>query len=96
MINNALTKTRKLPASTSDRWHVVHAKWIGGTTKLPFAQTIVSEHDTREAAESEASTRLDSLADRMEGRPPAQRDHFTVRPPRFRSLKSRKNRLRTK
>jgi hypothetical protein len=87
MITDALTR-RGNPATTSDQWHVVHAKWCGKRANHPpFARTVVSEHVDRDAAVV-AAKRLAARLDPVRGkRPVAERDQILVRPPLFRSLK---------
>lgn len=87
MIRETHTRKRR-PALTSDRWHVVHARWTGEREGAPsFVRTIVGEHDDRASAAQDAREMVSRLAPEMLTRPPAQRDQLFVRKPGFRSLK---------
>jgi hypothetical protein len=90
MIRETLSR-RRSPALTSDRWHVVHARWSGDRSGEPrFLRTIVSEHEDRVAARSAARAVVDSIAGEMADRPQELRDQILVRRPGFKSLKSAK------
>jgi hypothetical protein len=94
MITNAFTH-RGNPATTSDQWHVVHAKWCGKRANHPpFAREVVSEHPTRETAVVAAKRLAATLDPIRSKRPVAERDQVLVRPPQFRSLKFAANRVR--
>ena len=94
MITNALTK-RGNPATTSDQWHVVHAKWCGKRANHPpFARKVVSEHPSRENAVDAAKQLAATLDPIRSKRPISERDQVLVRPPKFRSLKFAANRVR--
>jgi hypothetical protein len=81
------TKTRaKLPAITSNRWHVVHARWCGTPKLEPFERSIVSEHDAREEAVEAAKSLLHTLRNSAGDRPLEERDQVFVRRPNFKSL----------
>jgi hypothetical protein len=86
MIQDTVT-SRKVPAITSDQWHVVHARWTCNSRDEPrFERIIVSEHrDSKEAVES-ARSLLSSLQDQVT-RPRGERDQVFVRKPGYRSLK---------
>jgi len=88
MIQETLNSKQR-PALTSNRWHVVHARWSGepgnGST---FIRSIVSEHDDQESALQGAREIVARLAQQMAARPLAERDQLFVRKPGFRSLKS--------
>jgi hypothetical protein len=87
VITDALTR-RGNPAFTSDRWHVVHAKWSGTRNGgPPFARTVVSEHADREHAVVAAKRLAVKLDPTRQARPVTERDQIYVRPPQFRSLK---------
>ena len=94
MIKDALTR-RGNPATSSDQWHVVHAKWCGKERKLsPFARKVVSEHGgDRSAAVAAAKKLIARLKASIKDRPLAERDQVFVRPPDFRSLKYAEHRL---
>lgn len=87
MIKDALSHRRR-PSWTSDRWHVVHARWNGEASDSPkFERSIVSEHDDRNAARRAADELGQSLSTALAVRPEAERDQIFVRPPTFKSLK---------
>jgi hypothetical protein len=94
VITDALTR-RGNPATTSDRWHVVHAKWCGKQANHPpYSRTVVSEHTSREKAVVAAkrlAAKLDPVRIKL---PPAERDQILVRPPLFRSLKFTSHRVK--
>lgn len=86
MIRETQTPNRN-PAVTSDRWHVVHARWDGVAREKPlFVRTIVSEHDAREAAVHAARELRASVATTMSERDEHVRDQIFVRQPAYRSL----------
>ena len=90
MIRETLSRHSN-PAITSDRWHVVHARWSGDRSEDPlFERTIVSEHDGRASAVSAAREILSTLAPQMEGRARSTRDQILVRRPAYKSLKTAK------
>lgn len=77
------------PVWSSDRWHVVHARWVGNRDEAPrFDRTIVSEHDDRDAARSSARELIASLVAELAERSPATRDQVFVRRPGFQSFKN--------
>ena len=79
------------PALTSDRWHVVHARWSGASSGAPrFERSIVSEHDDSATAASAARKVLSSLAREMAARSRETRDQIFVRKPDYKSLKTAK------
>lgn len=84
------TKSHKSnPAITSDRWHVVHARWNGAETDEPqFDRSIVSEHDDREGATRAAGELHQSLAGEMNSRREPVRDQLFVRRPDFKTLRT--------
>ncbi len=87
MIRDTLSR-HKNPAITSDRWHVVHARWSGNASSEPlFQRSIVSEHDDRSSAVSAARQIRSSLTSEMASRTASTRDQVFVRPPSFKSLK---------
>jgi len=88
MIQETSTR-RSRPALTSDRWHVVHARWLGEKQGRPsYVRTIVGEYEDRASAARGARELVSSLAPQMSARPLAQRDQLFVRKPGFRSLKA--------
>jgi hypothetical protein len=95
MIKDALTR-RGNAATSSDQWHVVHAKWCGKEADHPpFARKVVSEHGTsRTAALAAAKKLVAKIKASCQDRPLAQRDQVFVRPPDFRSLKFTEQRFR--
>lgn len=79
--------SKQRPAITSNRWHVVHARWSGERSAQPmFLRSIVSEHDDQQAAVQGARELVARLAPEMADRPLAERDQLFVRKPGFRSL----------
>lgn len=76
------------PAITSDRWHVVHARWIGRGEPEAFERTIVSEHESHADALAAARLLARSLSSQMGDRAPAARDQLLVRRPAYKTLKS--------
>jgi hypothetical protein len=82
------------PALTSDRWHVLHARWSNESSRAPlFVRSIVSEHDDHAAAVRAAEAFLTKIMPGMSDRQPATRDQVLVRPPAYKSLKTGKRRL---
>ncbi len=86
MIGEAITKQGRV-AITSDRWHVVHAHWVGPPTSPPFSREIVSEHDDQPGARQAAEALRLSIIRRGSDRPREERDQVFVRPPRYKSLR---------
>ena len=97
MIQDTVTRSRRA-ALTSDRWHVVHARWAGDPSgEADFTRTIVSEHEDRPSAVKAAREILTSMATEQAARSATQRDQVFVRKPEFKSFKSAKrvdNRLK--
>jgi hypothetical protein len=88
MIHETQSK-RAHPALTSDRWHVVHARWSGEKSARPrFERAIVSEHLDRAAATTAARALVTALTTEMYGRPHEHRDQIFVRQPSYRTLKT--------
>ena len=88
MIQETLSSKQR-PALTSDRWHVVHARWSGNDSgQSSFLRSIVSEHDDQASAVRGARELVERLAAEMEKRPQSERDQLFVRKPGFRSLKT--------
>ena len=87
MIKETLN-TDKEPAVTSDRWHVIHARWSGAPGTPRFVRTIVSEHDDSDSAVQAARELKSSLALGMTSRSPEARDQVIVRRPSSESLKN--------
>jgi hypothetical protein len=73
---------------TSDRWHILRARWTGklGATPL-YVRAIVSEHDDKASAVQAGRELVSSFLAEMEGRTPETRDQALVRRPGYRSLK---------
>ncbi len=89
------TNRKSIPAITSDRWHVIHARWSGDPAGEPrFERSIVSEHEDRAAAASAAREILSSLTTEMTARPRGRRDQVFVRKPNYKSLKTARRRDR--
>jgi hypothetical protein len=86
-------ETRKgTEAITSDRWHVVHARYLGENVRLPFRRSISSEHDDRSTCVEAARALLAKLREQAGGVPEAERDQVFVRRPGFKSVKQAKRR----
>jgi hypothetical protein len=82
-------ETRKgTEAITSDRWHVVHARYMSGRASLPFLRSISSEHDDRAACVRAARVLIARVHSDAPAVPLAERDQVFVRRPGFKSLKS--------
>ena len=87
MIQEVLNQQNHLVV-TSDRWHVLHARWTRKKRGKPlYVRAIISEHGDRETATKAARDLAASLQDEMTGRLPQTRDQALVRPPGYRSLK---------
>jgi hypothetical protein len=72
---------------SSDRWHVVHARWERNLTEpARFARTIVSEHDDRAAASVSARALMHDLVADLAERPLHLRDQIFLRKPGYLSL----------
>jgi hypothetical protein len=82
------TRSKKShPAITSDHWHVVHARWSGGTPEeARFERSIVSEHEDRDAALAAARDLVQAITPEMRARPQDRRDQIFVRKPDYKSL----------
>ena len=94
MIQETLSRNSN-PAITSDRWHVILARWSGKSKADPrFTRSIVSEHDDHASAVSAARRMLTSRADEMAKTPVATRDQILVRRPAYKSLVSARRRER--
>ena len=74
-------------AVTSDRWHVVHARWSGAPGTPLFDCSIVSEHADSASAVQAARDLKASLVPGMASRPKEARDQVIVRRPAAESLK---------
>ena len=91
------TSPRGRPAWTSDRWHVVLARWSGDDgARARFDRTIVSEHDDHGAAVGAARQWLAQFAQQATTRPREHRDQVFVRQPRFRTLRRARRHERTR
>ena len=87
MIRETIKKNN--PAVTSDRWHVIIARWSGDPSGEPrFERSIVSEHDDSTAALSAAREIKSALAPQMATRSRETRDQVFVRRPSSMSLKT--------
>src|SRR5690349_21089163 len=90
MIKDTLNR-KSHPAVTSDRWHVIHARWGGDPAGDPrFVRSIVSEHGDSAAATKSARDLLAALAPEMAARRRETRDQVLVRKPGYKSLKTAK------
>jgi len=96
MIKSTLSRNQN-PAVTSDRWHVLRARWTGETSGKPrFDREIVSEHGDRESAATAARKIVSTLASEMTGRATERRDQVLVRRPEYKSLKNSKRVTRSR
>ena len=87
MISETMTK-KGTPAITSDRWHVVHARFAGDEKSArPFVRAIVSEHDDRKTCHQAALALTTSLAAASKRIPVKRQDQVFSRPPHYKSLK---------
>jgi|SRR5882672_5269011 len=94
MIQETLSRNSN-PALTSDRWHVLLARWSGKSKADPrFTRSIVSEHDDHASAVTAARGMLSSRSAEMAKTPVATRDQILVRRPAYKSLVSAKRRER--
>lgn len=84
MIQETVSR-KNAPVVTSDHWHVLHARWSGGSS---FERSIVSEHDDRGSAATAARAMHKGLAPDMASRPREGRDQILVRHPNYKSLKT--------
>ncbi len=83
-----LPNKKGTPAITSDRWHVVHARWSGNPAGHPrFERSIVSEHEDRVGAASASQAITSAFTTEMSLREPGRRDQVFVRRPNYKSLK---------
>ena len=79
-------------AITSDRWHVVHARFVGARARLPFARSISSEHDDRKSCVQAAKALIAKVRSEAGTVPLAEQDQVFVRRPGFKSLKAARRR----
>jgi hypothetical protein len=87
LIRDTLSR-KSNPSITSDRWHVVHARWSGNAAGVPsFARSITSEHADRATAIAAARALQTSLGSELATRPRLCRDQVFVRRPAFKTLK---------
>jgi hypothetical protein len=87
-------KTRKgTDAITSDQWHVVHARFLGGDER-GFARSISSEHVDRGACVKAARALIARIRAEAGDVPADQRDQVFVRRPGFKSLKAANHRVK--
>jgi len=75
-------------ALTSDRWHVVHARWSGQPGVPSFERSIVSEHEDSSAALRAGRALKSSLRPSMASRSRQSRDQVLVRRPSAESIKT--------
>lgn len=70
------------PALTSDRWHLVHARWSAQlAADAPFERTIVSEHRTEHAGQLAAKEFAADMRKRGDPRAGETRDQLFLRRP---------------
>jgi hypothetical protein len=87
-------ETRKgTEAITSDRWHVVHSRFVGESGGFPFRRSIASEHDDRASSVRAARSLVTRLRRESGALPIETRDQVFVRRPGFKSVKSAKRRI---
>ena len=86
------TKNHKnSPVLTSDRWHVLRARWNGDRSGEPvYERTIESEHEDSTSAADAARSLVANFVTEMDGRTRETRDQVLVRRPGYRSLKTAK------
>ena len=92
MITSVKTSTGA-EAITSDQWHVVHARFLGGG-KRPFSRSISSEHEDKLSCTKAATALWAKLRVDAKAVPADERDQVFVRRPGFKSLKLSKRRAR--
>ena len=86
-------ETRKgTEAITSDRWHVVHARFVGEGAGLPFTRSVSSEHDDRKSCVRAAKALVAKVRSEAGTVPLAEQDEVFVRRPGFKSLKAARRR----
>jgi hypothetical protein len=87
MIKNTTTDCQR-EAITSDRWHVVQARWSGLPQRNSlFTRSIVSEHDTREESIAAGKALAATVTFAQADVEPGERDAIWVRRPEFKSLR---------
>ncbi len=87
MIRESRNESNRVVLS-SDRWHVVHARWERNLTETArFARTIVSEHDDRDTARLSARSLMNQLVAGLAELPLPLRDQIFLRRPGYLSLK---------
>ncbi|HET7844142.1 MAG TPA: hypothetical protein VFL14_08330 [Xanthomonadales bacterium] len=79
-------------AITSDRWHVVHARFVGQPAARPFLRSITSEHDDRASCVRAARALIARIRSESGPVPIAERDQAFVRRPGYKSFKNSKRR----
>ena len=88
-------KTRKgTDAITSDQWHVVHARFLGGDERGRFGRSISSEHVDRVACVKAARALVARIRAEAGDVPDDPRDQVFVRRPGFKSLKTANHRVK--
>lgn len=96
MIKETLNEASR-PVVSSDRWHIVHARWDRNLTEEPrFSRTVVSEHDDQETAKQSARSFIGKLVSELAERPLHLRDQVFVRRPGYLSLKQAHRLVRKK
>ena len=74
-------------ALTSDRWHVVHARFMFAGAKRPFLRSVHSEWSDRPSCRAAARALRAQLTESSAGVPRDERDQIFVCKPNFKSLK---------
>lgn len=96
MIKESLNEAKR-PVVSSDRWHIVHARWNRNLTEAAqFSRTVISEHDDQETAKKHARSFIDKLVGELAERPLHLRDQVFVRKPGYRSFKQAHRLVRKK
>lgn len=89
------TSPRGRPALTSDRWHVVLARWSGDLgLRARFERAIVSEHADHASAVAAARQWHAQFTQQARTRAREHCDQVFVRQPRFRTLRRAKRHVR--
>lgn len=81
-------------AITSDRWHVVHSRFIRLNGKWRFARGVHSEHGDVAECKTAAKALLERIRTEGSKLPPEERDEVFVRRPNYKTLETCNNRRR--
>jgi hypothetical protein len=80
------------PAITSDKWYLVHSRWVTASGKGSFVRSVDSEHEDSGACRKAARKLRQKLANEGAELPEAERDEVFVRRPNYKTLKRAKAR----